>query len=161
MSEATQNKWTYPFTKEDWELTPTSVKTAYLTMEQKLGKLGELKNRNSQNSSQPPSADGPYAKPKKSEKLLPKKPHGKPGGKIGHKGSRQQLLEPKEIVSLYPETCICGNSEFVNPKHYYTHQHIELPEIVMGVTHFLLHKGKCSCCGKMNLAKAFEHGLTG
>lgn len=32
---------------------------------------------------------------------------------------------------------------------YYTHQHIELPEIVMRVTHFILRKGTCATCGKI------------
>jgi transposase len=119
-------------------------------MEQKLGKLEVLKNRNSQNSSQPPSANSPYTKSAKSEEFKPKKPHGKPGGKKGHKGSSQQLLEPKEVVPLYPETCSCGCSKFHDPKLYYTHQQIELPKIIMAVTHFLLHKAKCAGCGKIN-----------
>ena len=142
MPEATQKNWDHPFTKEDWEQTPPSVREAYLRMEQKLGKLEVLKNRNSQNSSQPPSANSPYTKSAKSEEFKPKKPHGKPGGKKGHKGSSQQLLEPKEVVPLYPETCSCGCSKFHDPKLYYTHQQIELPKIIMAVTHFLLHKAK-------------------
>ena len=32
---------------------------------------------------------------------------------------------------------------------YYTHQVIELPKIKMDVTHFVLHKGVCSRCGKV------------
>jgi transposase len=33
---------------------------------------------------------------------------------------------------------------------YYTHQHIELPEILMLVIHFILYKGRCTRCGKVN-----------
>jgi len=151
MPETTENQWPYPFPKEDWELVPISVKAYILDIETSNNKLEERLNRNSTNSSQPPSANSPYVKPVKSE---PKKPHGKPGGKKGHKGSRQQLLEPKVVVPLFPETCSCGSNKFNHPEPdpYYTHQHIELPEIVMNVTHFLLHKAKCACCGKLNRA---------
>jgi transposase len=33
-------------------------------------------------------------------------------------------------------------------KPFYTHQHIELPKIKVDVTHLILQKGKCRCCGK-------------
>jgi transposase len=101
-------------------------------------------NANSSNSNKPPSTDSPYTKPAK--KVSDKK--GKPGAKKGHKGHRQQALEPTHTEPVHPHTCSCGNNEFLNPKHYYTHQHIELPEVRLDVTHFLLYSGKCTCCGK-------------
>jgi transposase len=52
-------------------------------------------NANSSNSSKPPSSDSPFAR-KASEKK------GKPGAKKGHKGVRQQLLEPTDIKPLHP-----------------------------------------------------------
>ena len=157
MSNTTEKPWTYPFPKEDWEQTPASVKVYILSVEKQLNKLEERTNRNSTNSSQPPSADSPYVKPVSSAK----KPHGKPGGKKGHKGSRQQLLTPTAVKPLYPDKCSCGNNEFLNPKKYYTHQHMELPEIAMNVTHFELFKGKCSCCGKINLPSIPREFQTG
>ncbi|MFA7060092.1 MAG: IS66 family transposase [Pedobacter sp.] len=105
-------------------------------------------NANSSNSNQPPSSDSPYTKPAK--KVSDKK--GKPGAKKGHKGIRQQMLEPTDTKPLHPERCSCGNSEFMEVKPYYTHQHIELPEIRMLVTHFVLYRGDCTCCGKTNRA---------
>ena len=147
MSEPIENIWPYPFPKEDWDQLPASVKVYIQSLEQRLKKLEDRTNRNSSNSSQPPSADSPYVK----RPSASKKPHGKPGGKPGHKGSRQQLLELNEIKLLHPEQCSCGNREFINHKKYYTHQHMELPEIAMDVTHFELFKGKCTCCGKINI----------
>ena len=110
MSNATEKPWTYPFPKEDWEQTPASVRAYILSVEQQLHKLEERTNRNSTNSSQPPSADSPYVKPVSSAKKTP----GKPGGKKGHKGSRQQLLTPTAVKPLYPEKCSCGSNKFLN-----------------------------------------------
>ena len=105
-------------------------------------------NANSSNSNKPPSSDSPFTKSAK--KVSDKK--GKPGAKKGHKGYRQQLLEPTETKPLHPDKCSCGNREFVEAEPYYTHQYIELPEMCMKVTHFVLYREKCSCCGKINRA---------
>jgi len=103
-------------------------------------------NQNSANSSKPPSSDSPYAKkPAKKEK-------GKAGAKKGHKGHRQAMLAPTMTQILQPAACPCGNSHFPETHPYYTHQVIELPEIIMDVTHYVLHRGRCPGCGKMNKA---------
>ena len=65
-------------------------------------------NKNSRNSSKPPSSDG-YSKP--APKSL-KKPSGKkPGGQKGHKGSGMKITrKPDEFVSHYPSACLnCPN----------------------------------------------------
>jgi len=102
-------------------------------------------NKNSRNSSKPPSSDSPYDRPSKNTE---KKPKGKAGGKRGHEGHGQKLMEPTEEVNVLPEQCKCGNKEFTQTEPFYTHQEIELPEIEMEVTHFILHEGKCTNCGK-------------
>ena len=61
------------------------------------------------------------------------------------------MLEPTETKIILPTICDCGRCD-IDPKTlepYYTHQHIELPEIQMDVTHFILQKGKCNHCGKI------------
>ena len=75
MPELTENQWPYPFPKEDWEQVPASIKLYIQSLENRLSKLEERINRNSKNSSQPPSADSPHVKRESSSK----KPHGKPG----------------------------------------------------------------------------------
>lgn len=105
-------------------------------------------NTNSSNSSKPPSSDNPFTKSTKTGS----ESKGKPGAKPGHKGFRQQFLEPDVIKALHPDVCTCGNSNFVNAKPYYTHQYIEFPEVHLDVTHFVLYREECSCCGKMNRA---------
>jgi transposase len=53
----------------------------------------------------------------------------KPGAKPGHPGHPQVLLEPTATVSLFPDTCACGQRELGELTLYHTHQVIELPVI--------------------------------
>jgi transposase len=112
-------------------------------------------NLNSSNSSRPPSTDSPY---QSKETGKEKK---KPGAKRGHKGHRQIMLDPTDTKIIQPDTCSCGNTTFHDLTDYYTHQVIELPEIKMDVTHFVLYKGVCSCCGKTNRALIPKEHRTG
>ncbi|MBF0549385.1 MAG: transposase, partial [Deltaproteobacteria bacterium] len=103
-------------------------------------------NQNSENSSRPPSSDSLYKK--KPEAKVRKKT----GGQKGHQGHRQPFLDPTEVVNHKPNQCVCGNTNFLEMTPFYTHQVIELPEIKMHVTHHILHRGNCPCCGKLNKA---------
>lgn len=105
-------------------------------------KLGQ----NSSNSNKPPSSDSPYDENGEPEEKKKKKKTQNPPKK--RKGFRQEFMSPTETQDVNPSTCACGCSSFKNLKPYYTHQHIELPEIVMSVIHFTLYKGECTACGK-------------
>jgi transposase len=149
-----------PFSLLDWAATPEPVKQYIKYLEQTIAALvarvQQLEKRieqlevkakqNSQNSNKPPSSDSPFKKPKSKGK----KSKRKRGGQKGHKGYRQQMLEPTDTQTILPNICDCGRCDFAagTIEPYYTHQHIELPEIQMNVTHFILHKAKCNCCGK-------------
>ena len=152
-----------PFSEAEWLNTPEPVRQYIEMLEQSISRLttalAELKgrtdkleervNRSSRNSNQPPSSDAPFKKPDRGKKKSKKKR----GGQKGHPGHRQQLLEPTKVINVKPTQCDCGNSEFKNMKAFYTHQHIELPEIALDVTHHVLHKGCCTQCGKTVSAK--------
>lgn len=70
----------------------------------KIAELEERVNKNSQNSSKPPSTDG-YQKP--SPKSLRRPSGKKQGGQVGHKGSTLHIdKEPTETVSHMPEKCV-------------------------------------------------------
>ncbi len=115
-------------------------------VEKRTEKLEMRTKMNSQNSSKPPSSDSPFNKQKKKTK----KSKRKHGGQKGHKGHKKQMLEPIETKDILPDHCTCGHLD-IDPqsiKPFYTHQHIELPEIKLDVTHFILNQGKCKCCGK-------------
>ena len=162
-----------PVSNIDWIVTPEPVKRYIIELENALhqlqnrqdklekrtDKLEARLNQNSQNSSKPPSSDGPFKRPKQ------KSTKGKRnrGAQKGHKGHQQQMLEPTEVKNLLPEACDCGqlilNPESLMP--YYTHQHIELPETKMDVTHFILHKGRCNSCGKTVKARAPRESSSG
>jgi transposase len=162
-----------PFSNLDWAATPQPVRQyiAYLEQtivtlvarieqhEKRIEQLEVRTEKNSQNSSKPPSSDSPFKKPEKKGK----KGKRKRGGQKGHKGHQQQMLEPTDTKIILPTICDCGRYDF-DPKTlepYYTHQHIELPEIQMNVTHFILHKGKCNhCCQTVRavVPKGYQSG---
>lgn len=144
---------------EDFEITeefigkapPDVLRTLVLYLLEENGRLkkriGELEarlNQDSSNSNRPPSSDSPFKKENS----------GKAGTRSkdrkGHKGHRQQMLDPTEVRHVHPEPCSCGCDRFVGLKRYYTHQHIELPEIPLKITHFELYSGKCGACGKVS-----------
>ena len=69
----------------------------------RIAELEERLNKNSQNSSKPPSSDG-YKKP--APKSLRKPSGRKKGGQPGHKGSTLNIArEPTETVSHMPNKC--------------------------------------------------------
>jgi transposase len=162
-----------PFSDDDWQATPEPVRQYIVHLEQTIvqliirveelekrtEKLETKANQNSQNSSKPPSSDRPFKKPNKKRK----KGKRKIGAQKGHKGHKQELLEPTIEVKLVPENCDCGCSTFLfdSLEPYYTHQEIELPEIKMDVLHFILHQGKCNNCGKLVKAKVPKERRTG
>ena len=162
-----------PFSQLDWLSTPEAVR-AYIIylektkfqMQQQLGqlekrteKLETQTNMNSQNSSKPPSSDSPFNKINKEKK----KSKRKRGGQKGHKGHQQQLLEPTKVENIIPQDCHCGRLDLDSDsiQAFYTHQQMELPETKMDINHFILHKGKCRCCGKTVKAKVAPEFSTG
>jgi transposase len=150
-----------PFSESDWLATPEPVRKYVEALEQtivellakaqehdkRIAQLEKRLNQDSQNSNKPPSSDSAYRKPREKSRKRKRK---KRGGQKGHKGFRQQLLEPTQVLKIKPQRCGCGNQGF-SPQSlqpYYTHQYIELPKIKVDVTHLVLHKGKCGLCGK-------------
>lgn len=149
-----------PFSVLDWAATPQPVKqyieyleqaiaTLVARIEQHEKRIEQLEVRtkkNSQNSSKPPSSDSPFNKPKKANKKSKKKR----GAQKGHKGYQQQMLEPTDTKIILPTVCNCGrlDTDPTTVTPYYTHQHIDLPEIQKIITHLILHKAKCKNCGR-------------
>ncbi len=148
--------------QEDWDQTPTAVREfvrdqqqRLATLEKRLEQLEARLNQNSTNSSKPPSSDNPYQKPKQAAQpgtapAGPGQPAGKAGGKQGHVGHGPQLLSPTAEQHIQPLDCPCGSTAFTDLGVYHTHQQIELPEIQMAVTHFLLHASRCQACGTIS-----------
>lgn len=119
--------------------------------------IAELKrhvNRNSQNSSVPPSQDPPGAPERKRPD-----PSGRPqGAQPGHRGKGRKLLPAEavdRVVDHWPVRCGCGRSlagadeQTGEPAR---HQVTELPAIAVAVTEHRLRRRLCPDCGKATRA---------
>jgi transposase len=127
--------------------------------EKRIEKLEVQTQKNSRNSSKPPSSDPPFSKKKRKQK----KSKRAKGGQKGHEPHHQQVLDPTESYWLPPERCTCGHSAFDRQQMqpFYVHQHIELPKIKMEVSHFILQQCDCPNCGKTVKAKLPSDKATG
>jgi transposase len=157
-TQAENTTWSFPFSQAEWEQTPGAVQTHVLALQTQLDHLQQqhqqlqsqvdrLQGRvdqTSKTSSQPPSSDSPFNKPKRRDSSSSKR-----GGRKGHKGSGPILLEPTDVQVVHPASCECGHSGLVTSVPYHTHQVIELPPIDMQITHFELHQGHCVGCGQL------------
>lgn len=144
-----------PFTAEEWAQTPTAVQEFVLSLiarvqvlEAEVAVLREQLNRNSRNSSRPPSSDGPDVPRKPRQRA---KSGRKRGGQPGHKGTTRKLVpveQVKEVHHIKPGTCSRCRHELVgeDPEPY-RHQVTEIPPVVAEVTEYRLHTLTCPGCG--------------
>jgi len=111
-------------------------------------------NKNSKNSSKPPSSDGPGARASEKKKETGRRRGGQPG----HEGSQRKLLpvaEVDSVVDVYPERCEdCQEKLPQTPDENATRRQVtELPEIKAHMTEYRRHGGTCRC-GHRTLAEA-------
>ena len=143
-----------PFTAEEWSQTPERVQLFVLSLlhrveslETTVTELQEQVNRNSQNSSQPPSSDGPEQAPPKES--APKEGR-KRGGQAGHKKHERPLLpieQVKEVVEVKPSSCRkCGHTLTGEDESPVRHQVTEIPPIQAETTEYQLHRLACPHC---------------
>lgn len=154
-----------PLPRELWDQIPPPVQAALLLVvegyEQRTssleaevvalkGEIRELKvqlGQNSQNSSRPPSSDGPYSKRKP-----PREPSDrKRGGQLGHP-VHQRVLRPleevDEVMVCKPTHCRrCGEVLSGTDAEPWRHQVVEVPPSVPQVTEYQLHRLACGHCG--------------
>jgi len=153
---------------EEWEKAPASVQVVVILhwqenqklkeqvaklhnqvekMQAELDTLRERVNKNSQNSSKPPSSDGPE---------VPNKPKGEAsgrtiGGQPGHVGHGRQLRRPEQVHKFKmckPDTCEqCGALLLGEDPHPERHQVSELPKPEALITEYQLHTLTCMVCG--------------
>jgi transposase len=142
-------------TSEEWQQTPSSVRNwigevlaEVKQLRETVEQLQEIVNRNSQNSSQPPSQDRPEQKPAKE----PCGPPRKRGGQPGHRGQRRVLVEAvDEVVIHRPTRCGgCGALLLGDDPAPYRHQVTELPIVKPRVIEHQVHSIDCPCCGQRN-----------
>ncbi len=150
-----------PLSEEDWTRTPAAVQAVVIALGQQVqalqaqvaalrtevAQLREQLRRNSQNSSQPPSADPPNAptRPKRT-------PSGRPaGGQHGHAGQGRKLMSVEDVdqvVDLKPISCAgCGALLLGEDTQPVRHQVTELPRVEADVTEYRQHTLTCLACG--------------
>ena len=140
---------------EEWAQTPKAVRELVLSLiahvqrlEAEIATLRERVNRNSGNSSQPPSSDGPEV-PRKSRKRTGS--GRQRGGQKGHKGSTRKLVpveQVKEVHDIKPDVCRrCGHELGGEDAKPHRHQVTEIPPVVAEVSEYRLHTLTCLECG--------------
>lgn len=133
--------------KINQELTESLAKTQNLLKLafDRILQLEERLNKNSNNSSKPPSSDRKANSESKSLKL-----------KVHRRGYNRQRIPPEKIdkivdcqLDLCPD---CGSDELQNEDNPEVLQQVELPEIKAWITEFRCQKYKCRCCGNRSMA---------
>ena len=153
-----------PLSQADWQQTPPTVQAYLLSLHQRLTQLQQQveqlrkrSKRTSKTSDKPPSSDSPFQRPTGNAD----KPTGQRGARKGHPGSGPKLLRPTERQAIHPDPCRCGQGVPNSTAPYHTHQVVELPPIEMRVTHWVLHQGRCTGCGKLLKARLPKTEQTG
>jgi len=104
-------------------------------------KLKDIINKNSGNSSKPPSSDG-FKKIHNSREKTDKKV----GGQKGHRGNIPMLLKnPTKIIEHKKKHCKCG-CHIVYSENYIAKQAVDI-EIVTNIVEHRVFNGICSGCG--------------
>ena len=155
-----------PITEEDWKQTPSTVQAVVIALWQQVNvlqaqvealqaeveRLRERLGQNSQNSSKPPSSDGPEV-PRSGRA----KTGRKAGGQKGHEGHGRRLKAVEEVdhvVDIKPVCCgECGTLLMGDDQRPARHQVSELPRIEPVVTEYRLHSLTCIGCGAQTKAE--------
>lgn len=112
-------------------------------------------NKNSGNSSKPPSSDG-LKKPKNMRQKS-----GKPtGGQLGHEGrTLNKVTNPDEVVEINSDKCECGCDLSNVEGTCKTRQVVEIPVIKTKVTEYRVFKKVCPDC-KREYEEEFPETVT-
>ena len=118
-------------------------------LEARVADLEARLKQTSANSSRPPSADPPHAKP-----APPRTPSGKPkGGQPGHPKADRTILPPDVVVPLRPARCRrCRHRLTGDDPAPLVHQVHEVPEVRPQVTEYRRHRLACPGCGAITCA---------
>lgn len=137
--------------KRDSIIAAQAVQIAALL--QRVAALEEQLRKSSQNSSMPPSSDGP------SVPSRPKRPASgrKRGGQRGHKRNQRDLIPPemvRETVECLPAQCRhCDERLHGSDPEPLRHQVTHLPPIEPITDEYRQHRLSCSHCGRTTLGE--------
>jgi transposase len=135
---------------------------ARITLQEKrIIELERRLNKNSSNSSKPPSSDG-LKRPNRDQSLRARNTGRKPGGQPGHSGQTLQATESPDItVNLPLGSCPeCGGDLADQPTQSEEKRQVfDLPDIRMLVTEYLAERKRCPHCGAL-VSAGFPCGVT-
>jgi len=132
-----------------------ALKKMNLEFSARIAELEASNNKNSSNSSKPPSSDG-YKKKIQNNRV---KNGRSTGGQPGHEGHTLLKVENPDytVDTRIEDHCECGkNLSQVNDKMR-TRQEFELPEIKPIVTEYRTHEKTCPQCGKVHRSEFPAH----
>lgn len=135
----------------------------YLTSEvhhlsEKIKNLEARLNKDSSNSSKPPSSDGPKKNPKTSS--LRKGSNKKPGGQSGHVGHTLERVDKPDHIEIHsPGTCENCQKDLSKAAviNIEKRQVFDLPEVSVEVTEHQSESKLCPCCGHKTKANFPEN----
>jgi transposase len=125
-----------------------ALKITNLEFSARIAELEARLNKNSNNSSKPPSTDG-YKKKIKNNRI---KNGRRSGGQEGHQGHTLLKVENPDIKidARIGDHCDCGESLSEVDDKIRTRQEFELPKIKPIVTEYITHEKVCPRCGKVH-----------
>lgn len=147
----------YDFVNQMGSLTSeiNTLNSEMIALKARIAELEARLNKNSSNSSKPPSTDG-YKKTIKNNRV---KSGRHTGGQYGHEGHTLLKVENPDYTVDVPieDHCDCGaNLSEVDDK-LRTRQEFELPEIKPIVTEYRTHEKICPQCGKVHKSEFPTH----
>lgn len=142
--------FTPPIPEELWDQIPTAaqaaIRAAFTALEQRIADLEARLNRNSSNSSKPPSAEPLHVERRPPEPTSQRRR----GGQTGHRRHTRELVPPERldaVVECKPEACPdCGHALAGDDAEPIRHQVAELPEVRPRVVEYRLHRLRCPGC---------------
>jgi len=126
--------------------------------ERRIEELEQIINKDSHNSSKPPSSDGLSRKFSRKRERSGKKP----GGQEGHEGTTLRMVKHPQHQQIHEiNKCrICGMSlKQQKPLGYEPRQVFDIPPIAVQVTEHRAQIKRCSHCGKLSVG-AFPDGVS-
>ena len=147
-----------PLPAELWERIPLDLQAALwvlvdsyerrsAALAAEVAELKEQLGQNAQNSSRPPSTEGPAVKRKP-----PREPSGRQrGAQPGHRRYERTLVpleQVKEVIRCKPPQCRrCGAALHGDDPQPLRHQVMEVPPVTPEVSEYQLHRLVCAQCG--------------
>jgi len=132
----------------------SQIKQENIELKAEIKRLNEIINKDSSNSSKPPSTNNGFKDTQsKDSSSNPKTKKKKRGGQSGSKGSNLgKVNNPDFIEVLSVSDCKnCNHSlENIDSNLISTKQLFDIPKINIEVTEFQLHSKTCPCCNSIN-----------